>query len=114
MYNEWLVINCIACAGSIQFEGTVLFTAISDLYGKRPTFTLTCVSTGGPVTCVTWKKDEKIISNANSSSILNNTMTGRYIHTLTVTGRLAGMYECKVANNQPTSTASQKYVVQST
>ena len=33
--------------------------------------------------------------------MLNNTVTAQYTHTLTVTGRLGGQYQCTVSNNKP-------------
>ena len=34
------------------------------------------------------------------STVLNDATTAQYIHTLTVTGRLGGLYTCTVANVQ--------------
>ena len=45
------------------------------------------------------------------TTVLNNTETAQYIHTLTVTGRLPGQYQCNVSNNKP-STATKSFTVQ--
>ena len=35
--------------------------------------------------------------------MLDNPVTAQYTHTLTVTGRLGGQYQCNVTNNKPSS-----------
>ena len=76
----------------------------SDLNGASPQFTLTCISTGGPATTVTWTRDSEML---NGSTVLNNATTAQYIHTLTVTGRLGGLYTCTVANDKPSEDSAQ-------
>ena len=34
-------------------------------------------------------------------TVLENATTAQYTHTLTVTGRLGGQYQCTVSNNKP-------------
>ena len=60
--------------------------------------TVTCVSTGGPATYVTWTRDDVVLTEGNGTE-LDNTLTAQYIHTLTVT--TAGEYTCTVANSKP-------------
>ena len=38
------------------------FTVDADLSGASPQFTLTCISTGGPVTTVTWTRDSDTVT----------------------------------------------------
>ena len=76
------------------------FTVDSDLNGAGPQFTLTCISTGGPATTVTWTRDSNTITEGTDTT-LDDQMTAQYIHTLTVTGRLGGLYTCTVANDKP-------------
>ena len=78
-------------------------TVNSDLNGDNPQFTLTCISTGGPVSCVVWRRAKKIVINPNATSTLLDPADGRYMHNLTVKERLGGTYTCSVANNKPTS-----------
>ena len=75
------------------------FTEDSDLNGESPQFTLTCTSTGGPATTVTWTRDSETVSGG--MTVLDDPVTAQYTHTLTVTGRLGGQYQCTVANNRP-------------
>ena len=71
-----------------------------DIDGASPQFTLTCVSTGGPATNVTWFKDSTIPISNGSRTVLVNAATAEYIHTLNVTEGEVN-YTCTVANNKP-------------
>ena len=81
------------------------FTVDSDLNGDSPQFTLTCTSAGGPATTVTWIRDSETVSGG--MTVLNNAVTAQYTHTLTVTGRLGGQYQCNVTNNKPSTVTAQ-------
>ena len=85
----------VLCAGDITVSGAITFTVDSDLNGASPQFALTCISTGGPATTVTWTRDSEMLTG---STVLNDATTAQYTHTLTVTGRLGGLYTCTVAN----------------
>ena len=39
--------------------------------------------------------------------MLDDRVTAQYTHTLTVTGRLGGLYTCTVANDKPSSDSAQ-------
>ena len=95
--------------GNIAIPNGVRFTLNSDLNGPTPQFTLTCISTGGPATTVTWTRDSITVTEG-TETVFNNVETAQYTHTLTVTGRQPGTYTCTVAN-KPSST-SQSFTVQ--
>ena len=76
-----------------------------DLKGDCPNFTLTCNSTGGPVTTVTWTRESQKVSGG--VTVLDDPETAKYTHTLTVTERLGGQYQCTVANNKPSNATAQ-------
>ena len=78
-------------------------TVNSDLNGASPQFTLTCISTGGPATTVTWTRDSVIITEG-TETVLNDPETAQYTHTLTITS--GGLYTCTVANNKPSSNSA--------
>ena len=40
-------------------------------------------------------------------TVLINTTTASYTHTLTVTGRLEGLYQCSVSNSKPSMAVSE-------
>ena len=68
-----------------------------------PTFTLTCVTTGGPPTNVTWRRNNTEIdyqsnSNFTFSRTVTNFVTSTYNNTLTVTGRYPGRYNMTAWN----------------
>ena len=94
---------------SIQFQLT------SELSTTTPTFTLTCTSTGGPATNVSWAYNYSAVIEGSThkitSQVLTNATTATYNHTLTVTGRLVGEYECNVSNNKPSSASRMLAVV---
>ena len=85
--------------GDITISGNMTFTVDSDLNGASPQFTLTCISTGGPATTVTWTRDSVTVTEG-TETVLDNPVTSQYTHTLTVTGRLGGLYTCNVSNNK--------------
>ena len=86
-------------AGDVTISGDMTFTVDSDLNGESPQFTLSCTSTGGPATTVTWTRGSETVSGG--MTVLDDPVTAQYTHTLTVTGRLGGQYQCTVSNNKP-------------
>ena len=99
--------------GEVTIPGGMTFTVDSDLNGPSPQFTLTCISTGGPATTVTWTRDSVIVTEGNETQLDNHT-TSQYTHTLTVTGRLGGLYRCTVSNNRPLNNVTAQLTVQGT
>ena len=81
-------------------------TVDSDLNGASPQFTLTCISTGGPATTVTWTRDSAT-AMGDEMTVLDNAETATYTHTLTVTGRTEGLYRCNMSNSKPSSAAAE-------
>ena len=86
--------------GDVTIPGGMTLTVDSDLNGASPQFTLTCISTGGPATTVTWTRDSAT-AMGDAVTAFNDVTTARYTHTLTVTGRLGGLYQCNVSNSKP-------------
>ena len=50
--------------------------------GASPQFTLTCISTGGPATTVTWTRDSTTVTEG-TETVLDDPVTAQYTHTLT-------------------------------
>ena len=88
----------IYSAGDVVIPSCMIFNADSD-NRESPQFTLTCTSTGGPATTVTWSRDNETVSGG--ITVLDNPVTAQYTHILTVTERLGGQYQCTVSNNKP-------------
>ena len=76
----------------------------SELNATTPTFTLTCTSTGGPATIVSWTVNNRTVTEDENhhitSQILTDPEEATYNHILAVTGRLEGQYECRVSNTK--------------
>ena len=91
--------------GDVEFQD-IAFQLNSDLNGASPQFTLTCISTGGPATTVTWTRDSAT-AMGDAVTVLDNAETATYTHTLTVTGRLGGLYRCTVSNAKPSANTTE-------
>ena len=98
-------------SGDVTISNNMIFTVDSDLNGESPQFTLKCTSTGGPATTVTWTRDSETVSGEMNQTELDDTVTAKYTHTLTVAGRLGGQYQCTVSNSKP-SEDSASFTVQ--
>ena len=72
--------------------------------GTSTQFTLTCISTGGPATNVTWTRDSDTVTEG-TETVLDDRLTAQYTHTLTVTETTSfnDTYNCTVSNNKPSS-----------
>ena len=94
---------------------SVDFQLTSELDATTPTFNLTCISTGGPATTVTWTSNSKTVTDDSAHHIVSQVLTdaenATYNHILMVTGRLVGVYECIVSNNKPSISSKMQSVV---
>ena len=107
MINGIALKECLCIhVGELTITGGVTLTVDSDLNGDSPQFTLTCISTGGPATTVTWTRDSVTVTEG-TETVLDDPVTAQYTHTLTVTGRLEGPYTCTVANDKPSCDSAQ-------
>ena len=92
---------CLKNIRKKTFSSTDGNITISDGVTFDPNFlTLTCISTGGPATTVTWTRDSTTVAEGNET-VLNDPENAQYTHTLTVT--TWGTYSCSVSNNKPSS-----------
>ena len=87
--------------GAISGIQVSLISFLSD----PPTFTLLGATSGGPPTTYTWTRNGQVITNSASYSIsiqVERSNAGfqniRYRSTLTVTGRLPGVYQYSVTS----------------
>ena len=89
---------------SLQFQLTSMLNA------STPTFTLTCTSTGGPGTTVSWTVNNHTVTEDKdhhiTSQILTDPETATYNHTLAVNGRMEGKYECRVSNRKSSASGN--------
>ena len=80
-------------------------TATTLVYNES-TRSLTCTSTGGPATTVTWRKDGAVITlNATyqQTQMVTDPVTGTYQIVLSID--IVGTYSCIVGNTRGTSAA---------
>ena len=82
----------IISIGVVTIPGGMTFALDSDNQ-----FTLTCISTGGPATTVTWTRGNDNITEG-TETVLDDPETAQYTHTLIVNERVGGLYTCTVAN----------------
>ena len=68
-------------------------------------FTLTCISTGGPPTTVSWTRGSTTVITEGTNTVLNNGVMAKFTHTLLVTDRRAGLYRCAIANKVSSDSA---------
>ena len=77
-------------------------------------FTLTCISTGGPATTVTWTRDSVTVTGTQRSHV-ENPVTAQYTHTLTIhynntrieIQALEELYKCFVKNAASSSSSPE-------
>ena len=103
--DQCIHIPCLAftlSGGQVRISGAINFQLDTEPNTDPPVFTLTCTSTGGPATTVSWTRgDDTLIS----SSRVTDTETATYVHTLRVTGRQEGSYSCSVSNSRTSPAA---------
>ena len=92
---------------------------ITSLGYDNQSRTLTCTSTGGPATTVTWRRNENMITlNAThqQTQIVTNATTSTYQTLLTISQSVgqsvfAGLYNCTVENNRGRSSLTRVVAV---
>ena len=108
LYNMYMYLLFLH-VGDIEIQDIAVQLG-SDLNGANPQFTLTCTSTGGPATTVSWTRDSATVT-VGAMTVLDNATTAQYTHNLTVTGRLGGLYQCTVTNAKPSSDSASLTVL---
>ena len=91
----------------------------SSLMSDPPTFTLFGDTNGGPPTTYTWTRNGQIITNDASYSISIQIRLGsseafresHYRSTLTVTGRLPGVYQYSVTNRATSGMVTGQFTI---
>ena len=80
--------------------------SITGLLYNRSTLTLTCTSTGGPATTVTWRKNGAVVevdgTTYHQSQRVVDTRTATYENTLSsgVAANFAGTFTCSISNTR--------------
>ena len=85
-------------------EGVVL-SRPDNFYDRD--FYITCITSGGPATCVEWMRDGSEVVDTNYVSVLVDPVAGIYDHTLLVREALIGEYVCTVYNDKPNNVSGR-------
>ena len=80
MHCNFVTMDCIS--GDIIISDVTFTVDTGDR--ASPQFTLTCISTGGPATNVTWTTDSDTVTEG-TETVLDNFETAQYNHTNFVT-----------------------------
>ena len=76
-------------------------------------FDLNCTSQGGTVNQMLWLRNGEPIQNSSQFPILADAAIGLYYNTLTVHGRLNGIYTCEITNELDNNIMVKEYNVES-
>ena len=94
--------------------------SLTSFQSDPPTFTLIGATSGGPPTTYTWTRNGQVITDNASYSIsiqVERSQVGfrnsRYRSTLTVTGRLPGVYQYSVTNKATSSMVNDTFTIES-
>ena len=96
-------------SGVVSIAEPLQFSLQSAPTADPPVFTLTCISTGGPATTVTWTRDGAVVSYNKyflHAQTVTNSADSTYSSVLTVTGREPGKYQCTVTNARGNDSSS--------
>ena len=89
-----------------SFSFTIFYTGHLVLFGDMRitlnitdnSFTLICITIGGPATTVTWTRDSTTVTEG-TETVLDNGTLSQFTHTLLVPERKTGLYRCIIANS---------------
>ena len=81
---------------------------VTSLTYDMSSHTLTCITTGGPATTITWRKDCGVLDTNTTAFVFSQTVTDQaaatYSNTLTLPSHISGSYSCTVANSRGSHT----------
>ena len=92
--------------GHIMLQNALQFQLLTEPNVDQPVFTLTCSTTGGPPTVVSWMRDSTTVLYGNSfvfSQTVTDFVDATYTNTLTITGRYPGQYTLTALNRNTDS-----------
>ena len=106
--------------GCGAISGNHVSLTSSSFLSDPPTFTLLGATSGGTPTTYTWTRNGQVITNSVSYSIsiqVERSTAGfqnsRYRSTLTVTGRLPGVYQYSVTNRATSGMVTGTFTIES-
>ena len=94
--------------------------SLTSFQSNPPSFTLLGATGGGPPTTYTWTRNGQVITNSTSYSISIQVVhspdgfrNSQYRSTLTVTGRLPGVYQYSVTNRATSGMVTDTVTIES-
>ena len=94
--------------------------SLTSFQSDPPNFNLLGATSGGPPTTYTWTRNGQVITNNASYSIsieversIEGFQNSRYRNTLTVTGRLPGVYQYSVTNRATSGMVTDTFTIES-
>ena len=105
--------------GAISMNLVTISSSSSSFTSDPPTFTLFGNTSGGPPTTYTWTRNGQVITNNATYSIslqvdISHTrfQNSHYRSTLTVTGRLPGVYQYSVTNRATSGMVTDQITIE--
>ena len=89
---------------------TISFRLTSSQDSTSITFSLTCDTTGGPVSSVIWTRDGLLLDNTGPL-VLTNASTASYTNVLEVNNRIPGTYTCQIRGADNEILNSKDFIV---
>ena len=81
---------------------------VTSLTYDMSSHTLTCITTGGPATIITWRRDCVVLDTSTTGFVFSQTVTDQatatYSNTLTLPSHISGSYSCTVTNSRGSDT----------
>ena len=118
--HKCIIHNSSFPPGRGAITGNQVSLISSSFQSDPPTFTLLGATSEGPPTTYTWTRNGQVITNSASYSIsiqVERSTAGfqnsRYRSTLTVTGRLPGMYQYSVTNRATSGVVTDTFTIES-
>ena len=87
------------------------FQLTSEIESMEVTFSLTCNTTGGPVSSVIWTRDGLLLDNTGPL-VLTNASTASYTNVLEENNRTPGTYTCQIRGTDNQILDSKDFIVQ--
>ena len=99
------------CTHAVAMVTTSAFKLTSAQVSVDVSFSLTCNSSGGPVSSMTWTRDGFLLDNTGPL-VLTDTSTASYTNVLKVNSRAPGTYTCQIRGPSHQVLSSMDFMVQ--
>ena len=108
LISDSYILKLTTIPGGITVDPTITLSEDYDFSDSSPRFQLICISYGSPT--ATWARDSSYLSTGSTTTISTSGPTIAFIHTLTVTEKLGGVYTCTAAGGSPPTNSASFYI----